>query len=191
MARRPKSRFLVLGLLSEGPKSGYDIKTEVEEVINHFWKESFGSIYPVLEQLEGEELIAPAPGPEDGRGRRAYVLTRKGRTALARWLAEPLEPDIVRNELLLKLYVGGDASADVLIRQVDTYRERNEAFLTLLSNAEREIVQAQKTEVAVSDRRLTYRLLTVRLGKRVASARIKWANDALLALDEMRAIESV
>ncbi|MGH7460860.1 MAG: PadR family transcriptional regulator, partial [Longimicrobiales bacterium] len=155
---------------------------EVENAISHFWKESFGSIYPVLEQLDREELISEAAAEDDPRGRRVYSLTRKGRRALADWLAAPLEPDAARNELLLKFYVGSDAAPDILIAQVESYRTRNEGFLELLNEAEKELTAALKEHAG--DRRLIYRQLTVRMGKRVASARVRWANEALEVLGE-------
>lgn len=40
MAKEHKSRYAVLGMLSLGPMSGYDIKKVIEESINNFWQES-------------------------------------------------------------------------------------------------------------------------------------------------------
>ena len=55
-ARRPrnKSRFAVLGMLSMGLETGYQMKKHVEENLGHFWSESYGQIYPILGQLRAE-----------------------------------------------------------------------------------------------------------------------------------------
>lgn len=37
------TEFAILGLLAEGPLSGYDIKKEVEERLSHFWSQSYGT----------------------------------------------------------------------------------------------------------------------------------------------------
>ncbi|MBA3604138.1 MAG: PadR family transcriptional regulator, partial [Parachlamydiaceae bacterium] len=48
MAKSNKSRFAIMGMLALAPKSsGYDIKKLMEGSTQYFWKESYGSIYPV------------------------------------------------------------------------------------------------------------------------------------------------
>ena len=72
-------KFALLGILSLCPGSGYDIKKMVESSIGYFWSESYGRIYPLLEQLMKEGLIRrqrntlPAaatgnPTPSRGKG---------------------------------------------------------------------------------------------------------------------------
>ena len=78
--------------------------------------------------------------------------------------------------------MGSDAAPEILIAQVEAYRARNEGFLELLNDADRELTAALKEHAG--DRRLIYRQLTVRMGKRVAGARIRWANEALEVLGE-------
>ena len=41
----------LLGMLSLGPMSGYEIRQPIEESIGNFWRESFGQIYPTLKRL--------------------------------------------------------------------------------------------------------------------------------------------
>lgn len=177
MARKAKSRWMILGLLGDGPRSGYDIKVEVEEAAGHFWKESFGSIYPVLDRLRAEGLVQVREEAAEGRKRRLYALTPRGRAALRRWLAEPVEPDVLRLELLLKLHVGGAAAPDVMIRHVEAYREQQQRYLKGLTAILGDMKKAEGPEP-----RGTYRRLTVLLGRRVARARIAWAGEALAAL---------
>jgi len=38
----------ILGVLSFGPSSGYDIKAFVDGTLRFFWAASYGSIYPEL-----------------------------------------------------------------------------------------------------------------------------------------------
>jgi PadR family transcriptional regulator, regulatory protein AphA len=177
MARKAKSPYMILGLLGDGPRSGYDIKVQVEAAAGHFWKESFGSIYPVLARLEGEGLVAVREESAAGRRRRLYGLTPQGRAALRRWLVEPVEPDVLRLELLLKLHVGGGAAPGVMIRHVETYRAQQQSYLAGLSAILRAIKKAEGPEP-----RGTYRRLTVLLGQRVARARIAWTAEALKML---------
>src|SRR5215831_1689370 len=74
--RRGDVRAAILDLLAEGqPWNGYQIIQEIAERTHGVWRPSAGSVYPALQQLEDEGLIAP-----EGEGRRRmYTLTDEGR----------------------------------------------------------------------------------------------------------------
>ena len=182
MAKSPKSRYMILGLLADGPRTGYDIKSDVEGAAAHFWKESFGSIYPVLEQLRREGLVTVRQEDTGGRRRRRFALTPAGRTTLRRWLGEPVGPDVLRLELLLKLHVGGGAPPGLMIEHLERYVGEQEAFAAQLDGFERELRTADRPEPG-----RTYRRLTVRLGQQVAAARLRWARESIATLKRMPA----
>ncbi|HXB14732.1 MAG TPA: PadR family transcriptional regulator [Solirubrobacteraceae bacterium] len=77
-ARRGDIRTAALLLLAEEPRNGYQIMQEVEERSEGVWSPSPGSVYPALAQLEDEGLIAT----EEHEGRKVYVLTDSGRSAV-------------------------------------------------------------------------------------------------------------
>src|SRR3984885_4638675 len=79
-ARAPKAgrgdvRAAILALLREGPRNGYQIMSEIEERSGGAWRPSPGAVYPALQLLADEGLIA---GEESG-GRRTFSLTEAGR----------------------------------------------------------------------------------------------------------------
>jgi DNA-binding PadR family transcriptional regulator len=47
----------VLGLLSEQPRHGYDLKKRLSETLGPLWGISFGSLYPALKRLERSGAI--------------------------------------------------------------------------------------------------------------------------------------
>src|SRR3984893_6956104 len=74
--RRGGGRGAILDLLSEDQSwNGYQIIQEIGERTQGVWRPSAGSVYPALQQLEDEGLIAAAG--EDRR--RNYMLTDEGR----------------------------------------------------------------------------------------------------------------
>jgi len=78
--RRPKAsrgdvRATILALLSEGPRTGYQIMSDIEERSRGAWRPSPGAVYPALQLLADEGLIV---GEEAG-GRRTFSLTDAGR----------------------------------------------------------------------------------------------------------------
>ncbi len=50
--------WAILGLLARRPRSGYEIKANVDTTIRHFWAASYGQIYPELRRLEAAGWIA-------------------------------------------------------------------------------------------------------------------------------------
>ena len=82
--RRPKAsrgdvRATILALLTEGPRTGYQIMSDIEERSRGSWRPSPGAVYPALQLLADEGLIA---GEEAG-GRRTFSLTDAGRDYIA------------------------------------------------------------------------------------------------------------
>ncbi len=76
-ARKGDVRAAILDLLAEGGQwNGYQLIQEIAGRTSGVWRPSAGSVYPALQQLEDEGLIAP-----EGEGRRRmYALTDEGRT---------------------------------------------------------------------------------------------------------------
>jgi DNA-binding PadR family transcriptional regulator len=72
-------RLALLSLLTEGPKHGYQLMKELQEISGGLYTASAGSVYPTLQQIEGEGLVTVAV---EG-GRRVYRLTRVGRKEAA------------------------------------------------------------------------------------------------------------
>src|ERR1700722_12772169 len=75
-ARKGDVRAAILDLLDEGGQwNGYQLIQEIAGRTSGVWRPSAGSVYPALQQLEDEGLIAP-----EGEGRRRmYALTDAGR----------------------------------------------------------------------------------------------------------------
>jgi PadR family transcriptional regulator, regulatory protein AphA len=95
--------YVILGMLSWRPMSGYDIKSLADGSTRFFWAISYGQIYPELRHLAAADLVEAAKA-EGGRRRKVYRLTAKGRKALREWLAERPETFETRDEGLLKLF---------------------------------------------------------------------------------------
>lgn len=72
-------RAAVLALLAEQPMHGYQIIHEIEERSGGSWKPSPGSVYPTLQLLADEGLIAA----DESNGRKTYSLTEAGHAQVA------------------------------------------------------------------------------------------------------------
>ncbi len=78
-ARRGDVRAAILALLAERPMHGYEIIQELAARTEGIWRPSAGSVYPTLQLLEDEGLIAG----QEADGKRAFSLTDAGRAQLA------------------------------------------------------------------------------------------------------------
>jgi len=80
-------RAAILALLAERPMHGYEMIQELEARTGGVWRPSPGSVYPTLQLLEDEGLIAG----EEGEGRRRFTLTDAGRAEAERQGQTPWE----------------------------------------------------------------------------------------------------
>ena len=78
--------LVVLGLLNEKPRYGYEIKTVVDHVMSHIIDMTSGSLYYTLKKLREQELIEESGIEKIGRRpeRSIYKITTKGKELLDR-----------------------------------------------------------------------------------------------------------
>ena len=171
-------------MLAMGERSGYDIKKDFERRLSHFWAESAGQIYPALKRLREEGLVRARSGTGSGRRRRTlYSLTPKGRRVLDEWLALPPQREVVRNEILLKLYFGPELGVERALEHLQRFEGAQRGFLTHMEAFEDEIVA-----VAESAEQELFWKITLGSGLHVTRARIAWCEESrrLLARHQRR-----
>ncbi len=178
MATINKSKYAILGVLSMKPRSGYDIKKFCDTTISHFWNENFGHIYPVLKQLEAEQLIEPDNLRSEDR-KKLYHITEKGKQVFCDWLAQPAEPTPPRSELLLKLSFGNHMSKEKAIQLLQEVRERHTRNLEKYREMESSY---EKNEAAKLDPAYPYWLSSLRYGILTAETTLRWCDETILRL---------
>jgi DNA-binding PadR family transcriptional regulator len=77
-------RLVVLGLIAEEPRHGYDIIKALEARFQGAYSPSPGAIYPMLQMLEEADLV----GSTTNGNKRLYTITATGQTYLAEHQAE-------------------------------------------------------------------------------------------------------
>ena len=181
MARRSHSRKTttfeaLLGILSMGPMTGYEIRQRIEISIGNFWSESFGQIYPALNKLRQLGFVEAV---ESGKtGRRVYSLTASGREKLKAWLAVMPQPSKPRNELLLKVFFGGQSQVEIVRAHVLETRARFAADLERYIALEPQIKERHCDKPG-----LPYYLMALNYGCIEARAILAWADETLASLD--------
>ena len=172
---------VLLGLLAIESMSGYDLGINIKASVGHIWNESYGQIYPNLKKLAAGGFVTSKAERQKGKpDRHIYSITKKGHERLAKWLAVPPQPEIARNELLLKLFFGAQVPTDVLIGFVEQMAEREGAVLRELTRLEHEeIAQSQQYPGA------PYWKMAARFGQMELQAHLRWAEETLAELRKM------
>jgi DNA-binding PadR family transcriptional regulator len=84
---------VLLGLLGEEPRTGYELARAIREDLDAIWRAEFSQIYPALARLRRAGFVhLKVLGPRRGPRRNLYRVTAAGRRELRRWLAVPPAP---------------------------------------------------------------------------------------------------
>jgi transcriptional regulator len=79
---------LILAIVGDQPAHGYAIIEELKRRSRGAFALPEGTVYPALHRLERSGLLTSAWSRDEGRRRRVYRLTRRGRTKLEARKAE-------------------------------------------------------------------------------------------------------
>jgi DNA-binding PadR family transcriptional regulator len=173
------TEYAVLGLLTFGPASGYELDRLASRSLDYFWRPARSKIYAVLPRLVEQGLARMRSYEQERRpDKQVYTLTPAGRRALRQWLDdEELPPTVVRSGLLLKLFFGAEADEERIRQTLEDVHERATAQLAEL----REIESQIDADVAF------FPYLTLLHGIEDAESTVRWAADALERLARRRA----
>lgn len=115
-------RHGLLGLLAEGPASGYDLARRFQEALGGVWPAQHPQIYAELGRLAEAGLIeVESVGP---RGRKAYRVTEAGLTEVRGWLARTEVDHTFRVETLMRAFFFWLMEP----RELEAHLEREQAF---------------------------------------------------------------
>lgn len=179
----------LLGMLSLGAMSGYEIRRTIEGSIGNFWRESYGQIYPTLKRLVGEGLAeVKVVGKNGGRkkggpGRTVYQLTAAGRKRLRVWLKTPSTPQVPRNELLLKIFFAGQGSPGLVSKQAGAALELHRAELERYGQ-----IRARLMRDHAKHPELPYWLMTLEYGVMQSEALVAWCERTLKVAKRMEEV---
>jgi len=114
--------FVILGLLHQQERTGYDLKTECfDDCIAHLWQADQAQIYRTLEKLETQGFITCTVEIQHDRpNRKVYTITEAGKAELIQWLQTHQPLPVSREPLLVQLHFAAqlaDAAIAHLLEQ--------------------------------------------------------------------------
>ena len=154
---------VVLGLLSEGERSGYDLLKRAEGSVAYMWSPAKSHLYAVLPRLVDAGLARRRDVHQRHRpDKQLYRLTPAGRAAVRAWIEDA--PPKTWDELMLKVFFAGLASRAAVVRQLRDFGDEQRRLL-----AEYETIKP-KTRFGA---------LTLRYGFLLMPARLAWVDEAI------------
>jgi len=172
-ARSLPVQYVVLGLLLEEPRHGYELRKQLELRLGVLWRIASSQLYSVLHRLEDRGWASARVESEGPRpSRTVYAVTAEGAEAFAAWVTAPVAHlRDVRVEFLAKAYFLRRRAGDALRRLLEAQIEVFEGLEAGLARQERlESDDAQFGAMVVSFRRMQMRSMIEWLRGQVPSA---------------------
>ena len=169
-------RHAVLGLLADGPASGYDLLKMFDRSLAFVWPASQSQLYGELNRLADDGLIEVSN--EGPRGRKDYAITDQGRAELEQWITD-VEPDRVRrNEAMLRVFflgtVGPEGAKAYLEREATVHQNLQQVLETIERDTDWDANTFSR-----------YGYLVIESGRRYAEVQAQWARWAVTQVDAL------
>jgi PadR family transcriptional regulator AphA len=188
-------RHALLALLEAGPMTGYELAKQFDTSVAYVWSAPHSQIYPELRRLEADGLVTAEALPRGERGtKRAYSVTAAGADELMRWVTTIETPPRQRDPAHLKATYFEYASFEDARRQ---FREHRDHYRLVQSHLQRHILQLERHETALLQRRLAaadercraaitaYKVHTYEGLADRARAEVAWAERGLELVDRL------
>jgi PadR family transcriptional regulator, regulatory protein AphA len=124
--RLPVTAYVVLGLVSIRPATGYELTSYAEKSIGNFFPLTRSHIYSELDRLGRLGLLAATEIEQDyAPTKRVYEITPAGNDELRQWLADPQTKDErPRSVFLVRIFFGDRSSPEQLAALLDDFESR-------------------------------------------------------------------
>lgn len=177
-------RDILLGMLAR-PASGYDLKRHFNQSLRHFWAAELAQIYPTLQKMERDGLLAvtvePSPqGPE----RKVYRRRKPGSDQVRSWLQRGPEFRRDRISYLAQVYFLHELHDRTEQRAfLVELRDRMAEQLGELRDVERRWREEDPRYPDELPDETFFPQLTLQLGLERLAASLRWCEESIARLD--------
>lgn len=166
----------MLGLLTDGERSGYDLLRLAERSVGFFWTPAKTQLYAVLRRLvEHGYATVRRVRQEQRPDKYLYKITPLGKERLSDGL-EHIGSNVNRNPLELKIFFGDHRPIGAVIADLEAIRD----------GAGEHLARLDEIEQTFDHDEYLFPYLTLLRGKATAKADVEWAKRCLALLKEKR-----
>ena len=175
----------ILGLLSYGSMSGYDISRTFKDSLNYFWTAQTSQIYRELQTLKekgwaNNEIVEQKGKPD----KKVFSITESGRQELNRWLTDDNTEFAVRSPLLMKIFFRGERSIDENIQYFDKMQEKGKTFISMMQRPPESIINY--SEKIDDPLKAVYWKMTLEYGIMYQQMYLNWVEKCKKELEEIK-----
>jgi len=172
----------ILVSLAERSSSGYDLARRFDKSIGYFWSATHQQIYRTLKRMLDAGWVHADEIVQNGKpDKKVYGIGADGRSELARWIAEPSEPGLPRDELALKLRGATFGDVSALLTEMKRHRAIRSERLDLYRRIEKHDFPAPGQLTGSS----LHQYLVLRAGIRAEEGFTQWYDEVLAALNPL------
>jgi PadR family transcriptional regulator AphA len=169
-ARSISFRHFILGLLTQKPMSGYDIKRTFQSLGWLVGDPSFGSLYPALHAMLRDGLVTVDVFPrQDKPPRKVYSITEAGEQELTEWADQSQVSNSSLRAFVMRLNLAGNLSQAGLVAHLEQRRAQVAAQRAVL----------EQTAESLDVRADLGQRLALNYGLALASAELDWLDSTL------------
>ncbi len=175
----------ILGLLSYGSMSGYDISRTFKDSLNYFWTAQTSQIYRELQTLKekgwaNNEIVEQKGKPD----KKVFSITESGRQELNRWLTDDNTEFAVRSPLLMKIFFRGERSIDENIQYFDKMQEKGKTFISMMQRPPESLINY--SEKIDDPLKAVYWKMTLEYGIMYQQMYLNWVEKCKKELEEIK-----
>ena len=174
----------ILGLINNGDKTGYEIKTVFRDSLNHFWTAQTSQIYRELQTMEKAGWISQSHVTQTGKpDKNVFSITPAGRDELLRWLRDDNLPGGFRNPFLMKTFFMGELPVEENIAFFKAFRDAS----VFPDEGKQAAANADLYRQAVSQpEKAVYWKLTIEFGRMYEKMQREWCEYCIRELEGLR-----
>lgn len=167
----------ILGLLSYGDMTGYEIKEAFESSLSFFWPAQTSQIYRELGVLEKNLWIVRSTVEQRGKpNKNVCSITDAGRRELVRWLSDPVGADM-RSPTLMKVFFMGalpiPEALELFRRMGEEYRAGAEAL-----GVTGDVISSYRERIEDKESALFWQM-TADFGSRYTQMYLEWIESCM------------
>lgn len=179
--------YLILGLLSLSPMTGYELQQFIKNNLALICSHSAGSVHTALSKLQKEGKVTVQEAAAGRRVKKIFAITDAGHAAFSAWVAQPMQAEKVKNMELARLFFGGLAKPEERLAAIRDYvRQMEQTKAVLCGIQERFEHMKQQPLPPGTDwvQVLRFQGYTIAYGIAAAEFEIGWYSQLIRELEE-------
>jgi DNA-binding PadR family transcriptional regulator len=173
-------KHTLLGFLSYGPMTGYDLKKQMDRSTQAFWHAHLGQIYPALKKMAQDDLVEISVVPQEGKpDKKYYLITDAGRAELATWLRQPLDTlSKKKDPVLLQLFFSGALPKATILEQLERQLDIHRAQLAVYETETKAHIEESAAQIGSTRESVMWDLIR-QFGVEYGKTYIRWLEHAI------------